>query len=420
VRSILEKMIELALLSILIILIIILSGMLFLVFGKLKLVQYSTEKEIRRNRDDVKDFLTMSNKNMSERFVEAASHQQRHLDHFSKQLQQLTKTTSEGMELMRTSVEKKLTILQDDNSKKLEKMRETVDEKLQSTLEKRLGESFKLVSDRLELVHKGLGEMKTLANGVGDLKKVLSNVKTRGMWGEVQLSQLLEQILTPEQYEENVTTKPRGRERVEFAIKLPGKGDKLDAPVWLPIDAKFPQDLYQQLIDAQESADVARVAVMTKQLLQHITQEARSINEKYISPPHTTDFGILFLPIEGLYAEVLRHPSIQEKLQRDYRVMIAGPTTLGALLNSLQMGFRTLAIEKRSSDVWKVLGSVKTEFGKFTEILSKTKKKIDSIGTTLEEAASKSRTIERKLQKVESVEKIEAPSEGLDVLPLNL
>jgi len=393
-------MVQIAILTLL----ITLSALSIFVIIKLGQIQQSLEKEIQRNRDDVRDFLTFSNDNMSKRFEDAALNQKHHLDHFSKELNRLTQSTTHGLETVRTGVEKKLSELQNDNNKKLEKMRETVDEKLQTTLEKRLGESFKLVSDRLELVHRGLGEMKTLATGVGDLKKVLSNVKTRGMWGEIQLSQLLEQILTPDQYEENVATKPRGRERVEFAIKLPGKTDDVEKPVWLPIDAKFPQDIYQQLLDAQDAGNVEKIEAVTKLLLTRITQEARTINEKYVSPPHTTDFAILFLPTEGLYAEILRHPATQEKLQRDYRVMVAGPTTLGALLNSLQMGFRTLAIEKRSSEVWKVLGTVKTEFGKFTDILSKTKKKIDAIGSTLDEAASKSRNIERKLQKVESVE----------------
>lgn len=386
----------------------ILIGLLLLVIYllgvKYQQLQHSIERESRRNREDIKEFLSVSNDHISRRFADSALHQKHQLDHFTAQLQHLSLTTAQGMESIRDSVEKKMTDLQIDNSQKLEKMRETVDEKLHSTLEKRLGESFKLVSDRLELVHKGLGEMKTLATGVGDLKKVLSNVKTRGMWGEVQLSQLLEHILTPDQYSSNVVTKPGGREHVEFAIKLPGKYDVNEKPVWLPIDAKFPQDVYSQLLEAQEAADPERVDTITKQLHQRITAEAKSINEKYIDPPYTTDFGILFLPTEGLYAELLRQSDLQEKLQRDYRVMIAGPTTLGALLNSLQMGFRTLAIEKRSSDVWTVLGSVKTEFGKFTDILSKTKKKIDSIGTTLDEAASKSRTIERKLQNVETLD----------------
>lgn len=393
---------------------------IYMINAKLNSVQYLFEKEIRRNKEDIKDVVTISNENMAHRFSDNALAQKHQLDHFTTQLQHLSQSTTQGMDAIRESVEKKLTDLQNDNNQKLEKMRETVDEKLHSTLEKRLGDSFKLVSERLEQVHQGLGEMKTLANGVGDLKKVLSNVKTRGMWGEVQLSQLLEQILTPEQYATNVATKPDSRERVEFAIKLPGKHELQDKPVWLPIDAKFPQDLYSQLVEAQESADPDRVEHLTKQLHQRITSEAKAINEKYIDPPHTTDFGILFLPTEGLYAELLRQSDLQEKLQRDYRVMIAGPTTLGALLNSLQMGFRTLAIEKRSSDVWTVLGSVKTEFGKFTDILSKTKKKIESIGVTLDEAASKSRTIERKLQKVETLDPLSLEQDTLSLPEIGL
>lgn len=285
---------------------------------------------------------------------------------------------------------------------KLELIRATVDEKLHSTLEKRLGESFERVSRQLESVHKGLGEMQTLASGVGDLKKVLSNVKTRGTWGEIQLGNLLEQILTLEQYEKNVSTKRNSSDRVEFAIKLPGR-EKQDQPVWLPIDAKFPMEDYQRLIEAEEKPNIDLIDELGKALETRIKSEARDIRDKYIDPPNTTDFGILFLPIEGLYAEVLRRPGLCDSLQRDYRVIITGPTTLAALLNSLQMGFRTLAIEKRSSDVWALLAIIRSEFSKFGEILDKTYKKLQEASDTIESATKKSKTIERKLNKVQEI-----------------
>ncbi|MCJ7615858.1 MAG: DNA recombination protein RmuC [Desulfobacterales bacterium] len=301
------------------------------------------------------------------------------------------------------TVEGKLKAIQDDNTAKLEKMRETVDEKLQSTLEKRLGESFKQVSERLEQVYKGLGEMRTLATGVGDLKKVLTNVKSKGVWGEIQLGNILEQILTPEQYDTNVITKKDSNERVEFAIRLPGHGLDKEKVVWLPIDSKFPQEDYQQLVEAQEAADKELADRCMNNLEARIKREAREIKEKYIDPPNTTDFGIMFLPVEGLYAEVLRRPGLSDTLQRDHRIIITGPTTLSALLNSLHMGFRTLAIEKRSSEVWEVLGIIKTEFGKFGDVLAKTKKKLQEASNTIDDAERKTRTIERKLKKVEEV-----------------
>ena len=324
-------------------------------------------------------------------------------DSLVKQLNNTSQTNVSHLENMRNTVEKRLQHLQDDNNKKLEQMRNTVDEKLHATLEKRLGESFKLVSDRLEQVHKGLGEMQTLAHGVGDLKKVLSNVKTRGVWGEIQLENLLDQILTQDQYAKNVKTKKGGTEHVEFAIKLPGKNNDIEDPVWLPIDAKFPQDKYQQLLDAQDAADPQQVILATKALQVQLKLEARHIQEKYIDPPHSTDFGILFLPIEGLYADVLRINGLQEEFQRNYRVLIAGPTTLAALLNSLQMGFRTLAVEKRSSEVWSLLGVVKAEFGKFGVVLEKTQKKIQEAGNTMEQAATRTRVIERQLKNVQTL-----------------
>ncbi len=303
---------------------------------------------------------------------------------------------------MRTTIEKRLENIQRDNGEKLEKMRETVDEKLHATLEKRLSESFKLVSDRLEQVHKGLGEMQTLATGVGDLKKVLQNVKTRGTWGEVQLSTLLDQIMSIEQYEKNVATKKGSNDRVEFAIKIPAKDDKVKN-LWLPIDAKFPLEDFQNLIDAEEKNDTISILALGKALENRIKSEAKDIREKYLDPPYTTDFGILFLPIESLYAEVLRRPGLADTLQRDYKVIITGPTTIAAILNSLQMGFRTLAIEKRSGEVWTLLGSIKKEFTTFGDILEKTNKKLREASDNIDLATKKSRTIEKKLNKVQEL-----------------
>jgi DNA recombination protein RmuC len=282
-------------------------------------------------------------------------------------------------------------------------MQKVVDEKLQGTLEKRLGESFKQVSERLEQVHKGLGEMQSLANGVGDLKRVMTNVKSRGTWGEFQLSAILEQVLSPDQYEANVATKPGGSERVEFAIRLPGKDDADGAVVYLPIDAKFPSEDYQRLIDAQDAADPDGVATASKQLENAIKSCAKDISTKYLSPPHTTDFGIMFLPTEGLYAEVVRRAGLVEHCQRHCRVVVAGPTTLAAILNSLQMGFRTLAIQKRSSEVWKVLGAVKTEFGKFGDVIAKVKKKLQEAANTVDQAEPRTRVMTRELRNVEQL-----------------
>lgn len=329
------------------------------------------------------------------------------LDTFLKQLTDLTQINEQKLEQVRATVETRLSMLQEDNSKKLEQMRATVDEKLHESLEKRLGESFKLVSDRLELVHKGLGEMQTLASGVGDLKKVLSNVKTRGTLGEIQLGNLLEQVLSPEQYKKNVAVKKGSAERVDFAIILPGK-DEDDHQVMLPIDAKFPLEDYQRLVDAQEEGDVVAAGEAARMLEIRIKAEAKSIQEKYLDPPNTTDFAILFLPMEGLFAEVLRRSGLWDTLQRDYRVILTGPTTIIALLNSLQMGFRTLAIQKRSSEAWKVLGSVKTEFGKFGEILEKTKKKLQEASNTIDAASTRSRVIERQLRSVEGAPDIQS------------
>ncbi|MET0732648.1 MAG: DNA recombination protein RmuC, partial [Casimicrobiaceae bacterium] len=295
----------------------------------------------------------------------------------------------------------------DENTKKLDEMRATVDEKLQSTLETRLGESFKQVSDRLEQVHRGLGEMQNLAVGVGDLKRVLGNVKTRGGWGEVQLAALLADALTPQQYEKNVETRRGSNERVEFAIRLPGRDDQ-GQPCWLPIDAKFPLDDWQRLQEALERADIAAAEAARRALVDFLRQQARSIRDKYVEPPQTTDFAILFLPTEGLYAEMLSRPGFADALQREYRVMLAGPMSLWALLNSLQMGFRTLAIEQRSSEVWRVLGAVKTEFRKFGDVLTKTKDRIDKASEELEKAGVRRRALERQLRSVDELPEPEA------------
>lgn len=325
------------------------------------------------------------------------------MDSFGKQLNYLTEQNEQKLDKMRETIELKLNILREDNNKKLEKMRETVDEKLHATLEQRLGESFKQVSERLEQVHKSLGEMQTLAHGVGDLKKVLSNVKNRGTLGEIQLENILEQMLTNEQYEKNVATKKGSGERVEFALKLPGRSGEEGTCVWLPIDSKFPLEDYQRLQDAYEQANPNMAEETARQLEIRIKTCAKDIREKYLDPPQTTDFGIMFLPIEGLYAEVLRRPGLFEALQRDFRVIVAGPTILAALLSSLQLGFKTLAIEKRSSEVWHLLGAVKTEFGKFGIILDKTQKKLQEASNTIEDASRRTRSIARKLRSVEQL-----------------
>ena len=302
---------------------------------------------------------------------------------------------------VRETLTQRLAEIQIDTSNKLEQMRQTVDEKLHATLEQRLGESFKQVSDRLEQVHRGLGEMQTLATGVGDLKRVLTNVKSRGTWGEVQLGALIEQTLTIEQYSKNIATRPNSRDIVEFAIRLPGQED--GKPVWLPIDAKFPVEDYQRLTDAQDRADLQEIESATKALETRIKAEAKTIREKYIEPPYTTDFAILFLPTEGLYAEVLRRQGLLELLQNDFRVTVAGPSTFSAMLNSLQMGFKTLSIEKRSSQIWSTLGQVKTEFSKFGEAIEATKKRLDAASKQFEAVDIRTRKINRALSNVEAV-----------------
>lgn len=319
------------------------------------------------------------------------------------QVGKLTESSEKRLEALRASVEDKLKSMQQDNTTKLEQMRQTVDEKLQGTLEKRLGESFKLVSERLEEVYKGLGEMQQLASGVGDLKRVLTNVKTRGTWGEVQLAALLEEVLAPDQYATNVATRDGSNERVEFAIKLPGRGENSDEVVWLPIDAKFPIEDYQRLLEAQEAADPAAAEMAGKALEQRVKACAGDICSKYLNPPRTTDFAVLFLPTEGLFAEVVRRAGLAEFVQRECRVIIAGPTTLWSILNSLQMGFRTLAIQQRSSEVWTLLAAVKTEFGKYGHVLTKVQKKLQEASNTIDTAAVRTRAIERKLRNVQEL-----------------
>ena len=331
-------------------------------------------------------------------------------DTINQSLTTLTESNAQRMAEVRATLEAKIKDLQTDNGARLEEMRKTVDEKLHATLELRLGESFKLVSDRLDKVHQGLGEMQQLAIGVGDLKRVLTNVKTRGTWGEVQLEMLLEQMLTPDQYAKNVETVPGTGERVEFAIKLPGQVDG-GAPVWMPIDAKFPKEQYERLSEAADRADAEGVALAGRELERVVRGEAKTIAEKYLSPPLTTDFAILFLPTEGLYAEVMRRPGLADDLQRTHRVSIAGPSTLSALLNSLQMGFRTLALEKRSSEVWQVLGAVKTEFGKFGDVLAATKLTLERAAKNIDQAETRSRQMARKLKSVEAL-----PSEAAQLL----
>jgi DNA recombination protein RmuC len=358
--------------------------------AEVKNLEQSMRQELSSNRQEVNNSLNSFSNSVVSRVNEIAN----------LQFNQLNAQTQ--------AIESKLKSIQDDNAQKLEQMRATVDEKLQSTLEKRLGESFRLVGAQLEQVQKGLGEMQSLASGVGDLKKVLTNVKTRGMWGEIQLGNLLEQILTPEQYLTNAVTKKGSSDRVEFAIILPGKDkDK----VLMPVDAKFPKEDYERLVEAQDLGNIELIKQFSKSLEERIKLQAKDISDKYIDSPHTTDFGIMFLPTEGLYAEVLRISGLFELLQSKYRVIVAGPTTIAAILNSLQMGFRTLAIEQRTSEVWKMLSTVKTEFSKFGEIIDRTQKKIQEAGNIIEEAASKGRNIEKKLSKIQDL-----PSKHIDVI----
>ena len=358
-------------------------------------------EEAFRDREERAQSATLLGQAVTTQVGQFGNLQAERLEAFARELNRFSLGLDERFERLKMSVEGRLTAIQADNASKLEEMRRTVDEKLHATLEQRLGESFKLVSERLEQVHRGLGEMQSLAAGVGDLKRVLSNVKTRGTWGEVQLSALLEQLLTVDQFAANVATRPGSSERVDFAIRLPGKGD--GAVVWLPIDAKFPIEDYQRLMDAQEKGEPALVEEAGRAIEVRLKNEARSIRDKYVAPPHTTDFALLYLPTEGLYAEALRRPGLADTLQREWRISLAGPTTLAALLNSLQMGFRTLAIEQRSAEVWAVLGAVKTEFGKFGEALAHTKKKLDEASNSISKAETRTRQLSRKLRDVEAL-----------------
>jgi len=326
---------------------------------------------------------------------------------FGDRLAQVAQASETRLDALRRTLEERLDMLRAENAQKLEQMRSTVDEKLQATLEQRLGASFRQVSERLEQVHRGLGEMQSLATGVGDLKRVLTNVKSRGTWGEVQLGALLTDLLQPGQYAQNVATRPGSKERVEYAVRFPGRSDD-GAPCWLPIDAKFPLDDWQRLQDAIERADAAAVDASRRALDQFFKVQARMIRDKYVETPHTTDFAILFVPTEGLFAEAMSRPGLADTLQREFRVTLAGPTNLAAMLNSLQLGFRTLAIENRSTEVWRVLGAVKTEFGRFGALLAKTKDKLDQVGRTLDDASRKSTTIARKLRDVEALPEDEA------------
>ena len=401
----------------------------------LTLITQSSDKLTRELQRDISDSSRSARQELAQNLAtfqqtlvqqgaEATRTQNTQIDAFGQQLALLQKTLSDTlstqlsglsesnvrrMSEIRETLEKQLAQLQTNNAAKLDEMRATVDEKLQTTLQARLGESFKQVADRLEQVHKGLGEMQTLAQGVGDLKHLLTNVKTRGIFGEAQLASLLEQVFVPDQYAAQVATRPGSKNVVDFAIKLPGKSDSGE-PLWLPIDAKFPNEDYERLLDAQGRADVVAAELAARALEQRIRLEAKSIADKYLEPPYTTDFAILFLPTEGLYAEVLRRPGLMEALQREHRVTLAGPTTLLAMLSSLQMGFRTLALEKRSSEVWQVLGAVKTEFGKFGDVLAKVKAQTETVLKTLDSAQTRSRAMGRALKTVEALPETQAQS----------
>jgi len=404
--------------------------------GELLAASERVERELRREigdsargvRTELMNTLATFQEAVVRQSAEATRTQNTQIDAFSQQLTLLQKTLGDTLALqlqslseanarrlaeVRTTLETQLTAMQQTNAAKLEEMRRTVDEKLQTTLETRLGESFRQVAERLEQVHQGLGQMKTLAQGVGDLQRVLSNVKTRGIFGEVQLEALLEQVLTPEQYGKQVETKPRSNQRVDFAVRFPGRSAD-GSPVWLPIDAKFPRDDYERLLDAHERADAAGVDSAGRALEVRIREEAKSICESYLCPPHTTDFAILFLPIESLYAEVLRRPGLMDKVQRDYRVTLAGPTTLLAMLNSLHMGFRTLALEQQASEVWKVLGAVKTEFERYGKWVEAIREQVHKAADTLDKADTRTKMMRRALKDIEALPETQAQA----LLPL--
>jgi len=382
---------------------------------QIKEARIELQQEIKSSRQETMQFTQTSFRSLAEILSgnqnDSAASQDKRLAELNRQFEAMAVQNEQKLENIRNTMEKRISALQEDNNKQLEQMRHTVDEKLQKTLEERIGQSFRLVSERLEQVYKGLGEMQTLAAGVGDLKKVLSNVKTRGILGEIQLGAILEQMLSKEQYEENITTKSTGSERVEFAIKLPGDDSGV---VYLPIDAKFPGDTYSKLVDAYDNANPAEIEEATKSLEKALKKAAKDIHDKYIDPPYTTDFGIMFLPFEGLYAEAVRRGMV-ETLQREYKISIAGPTTMAALLNSLQMGFKTLAIQKHSSQVWVILGAVKTEFDKFGDVLAMTQQRINQANVELDKLIGvRTRSIQRKLRNVVSI----AESESTMVLDI--
>lgn len=375
----------------------LLALILFLIFGK-KHGKQNFDKEFNRSREE----MDRNFKNLREELYFSLKTTREEINTIlGGRINDFTKSNEQKLEKIRETVENKLEVLQKDNSEKIEKMRMTVDEKLHDTLEKRLGESFKLVNDRLESVYKGLGEMQNLAVGVGDLKKVLTNVKQRGSWGEIRLEQLLGQYLTEDQYIKNAKTNSKSKDFVEFAIKIPSKVD--GQIVLLPVDSKFPIESYNRLVEAEENGDPAEVLACRKELERSVKKHATDISSKYLNPPYTTDFAVMFLPTESLFCEVLRNTSLMESLQREQRITITGPTTLTAFISSLQLGFHALAIEKQTSEVWKVLATIKTEFGKFGDILAKTNKKIQEVANSMKDAESKTRNIERKLNKVDSL-----------------
>ena len=373
----------------------------------LERTEKSIKDEFQRNRTETNEASKIDREELTKSLDSFSEQLRQKFADFNKQQLETNKQTTENIKGVESTIEKHLKAIREDNTIQLNEMRKTVDEKLQTTLEKRLGESFKQVSERLEQVHKGLGEMQNIATGVGDLKKVLSNVKTRGVLGEYQLENILEQILTPEQYGKNVATKKGSQANVEFAIKLPGKDS--DKEVWMPIDSKFPIESYNELLDAFDDGDKAKIEAAQKVLNRNIENFAKTISEKYIDPPHTTDFGIMFLPVESLYAEVLRDPALFETLQRKYKITVTGPTTLSALLSSLQMGFRTLAVQKRSSEVWDILKAVKYEFKEFSGVLAKVQKQLTTASGTLDTLqTTRTNVLERKLKDVETFTAIEA------------
>ena len=362
-------------------------------------------------REEVAATLNKTTESVTKTIDQLGSRQKEQLVEVTSQVKQLTDESRSRIEGLRSTISEQLTEIRNENEKKLEEMRKTVDEKLQGTLERRFNESFKVVGDQLEAVYKGLGEMKNLATGVGDLKNVLTNVKVRGTWAEYQLEAILQQILTPDQYERNVATKSDSSDHVEFAIRLPGPSNSPESPVWLPIDAKFPQEDYIRLMEASRSGDVEGVEQSTKELIRSVTASAKTITEKYVDPPHTTDFAVMYLPTEGLYAEVVRQPGLIEEFQTKYRVTVAGPATMGALLNSLRLGFRTLVIEQRASEVWQVLAAVKSEFEKFGDALEKVRNRLVSGLDAIDQTDVRTRAIERKLRGVEQL-----PSDQADEL----